>query len=234
MFKYHYLYKITRSDGSYYIGAHSTNNLDDGYFGSGRKLKKSIVQYGAGAHQLNIIEFFDDREQLYEAERLAVNQTTLADPKCLNLKQGGTGGLAPVGLTPEFRQQHSQKMKSVWSDPTLLLARSALVQQYWETDPDAQTRRLALSEQMKNRWCDSAYRELRLQQLRSGAHSDPIIASATMKEKWTDPAFRAHRSKTAAKKAWVHKDGVAIQVNKTEIDDFLQTGYTRGRGKRPY
>lgn len=29
--KFHYIYKITRFDGKYYIGMHSTDDLDDGY-----------------------------------------------------------------------------------------------------------------------------------------------------------------------------------------------------------
>lgn len=34
--KYHYIYKITRNqDGKFYVGMHSTDDLDDGYFGSG-------------------------------------------------------------------------------------------------------------------------------------------------------------------------------------------------------
>lgn len=32
--KHHYIYKITRDDGFYYIGMHSTDDLDDGYFGT--------------------------------------------------------------------------------------------------------------------------------------------------------------------------------------------------------
>ena len=39
--KYHYIYKVTRDDGKYYIGMHSTNELEDGYFGSGKLITRS-------------------------------------------------------------------------------------------------------------------------------------------------------------------------------------------------
>lgn len=32
--KFHYIYKISRDAGRYYIGMHSTDDINDGYFGS--------------------------------------------------------------------------------------------------------------------------------------------------------------------------------------------------------
>ncbi len=69
--KHHYIYKITRNDGSgkYYIGMHSTDNLDDGYFGSGQILWHSIKKHGKEIHSIEILEFLTDRESLKKRER---------------------------------------------------------------------------------------------------------------------------------------------------------------------
>ena len=43
---YHYFYKITNKlNNHYYYGIHSTDNLNDGYMGSGRKLRRAINKY---------------------------------------------------------------------------------------------------------------------------------------------------------------------------------------------
>ena len=57
--QYHYIYKITRLDesGRYYIGMHSTDDLEDGYFGSGKLIIRSINKHGKEKHQKEILEF---------------------------------------------------------------------------------------------------------------------------------------------------------------------------------
>lgn len=45
--KYHYIYKTTCTITSkFYIGMHSTDNLEDGYVGSGKRLWYSINKHG--------------------------------------------------------------------------------------------------------------------------------------------------------------------------------------------
>jgi hypothetical protein len=88
--KYNYLYSITsKFNGKFYIGMHSTDNLEDGYFGSGRKLLSEIKKYGKDRYDLEILEFFNSREELIEKEKEVVNNELVNNWFCLNLIEGG-------------------------------------------------------------------------------------------------------------------------------------------------
>ena len=104
--KHHYIYRITRTDGSgkYYIGMHSTDNLDDGYFGSGSLLSRSIKKHGRENHIKEILEYLPSREALKLREKEFVSEEILGDKLCMNLKLGGDGGFDHLN-TPAMRHQ---------------------------------------------------------------------------------------------------------------------------------
>lgn len=88
--KFNYFYKITNLiNGKYYYGIHSTDKLDDGYMGSGVKLKKDIKKFGVENFKKDILKFFDDRKKLEEYEREIVNENVVSDSQCYNLILGG-------------------------------------------------------------------------------------------------------------------------------------------------
>ena len=95
--KYHYIYKITRDDGKYYIGRHSTDDISDGYFGSGQRLWKSIKKHGKEKHTKEILEYLPDLIELKKREAELVDCQTLNDPLCMNLTRGGDGGGTFIG-----------------------------------------------------------------------------------------------------------------------------------------
>jgi len=100
MHKFYYTYKITLLKGSlaghYYLGRHSTNNLNDGYAGSGRKITDYFKKYPKIEHQTyikEIIAFYDNDEELNEAEKQLIGDKFLNDDLCLNLCAGGSWGM---------------------------------------------------------------------------------------------------------------------------------------------
>lgn len=93
--KYHYIYKTTNViNNKYYIGMHSTDNLDDGYIGSGKRLWNSINYHGKENHVCEILEYCDNREELKQREREIVNEQLLTEDLCMNLMVGGQGGFS--------------------------------------------------------------------------------------------------------------------------------------------
>ena len=114
--KFHFIYKtICLVTGKYYVGMHSTDDKDDGYLGSGLRLRRSVKKYGAERHVRKILEdcSVQGRKHLYERETFHMNSERLNDPLCMNLATGGKG--APVGnryaegpWTDERRQAFSQ------------------------------------------------------------------------------------------------------------------------------
>ncbi len=91
--KYHFTYKTTNLiNKRYYLGMHSTNRLDDGYIGSGKRLYYELNKYGKENFKFEILKQFNSREQLVEAETSLISEEVLKDPNCLNMVVGGSGG----------------------------------------------------------------------------------------------------------------------------------------------
>tara|TARA_Y100001937_G_C7092334_1_gene318357 strand:- start:145 stop:759 length:615 start_codon:yes stop_codon:yes gene_type:complete len=73
---------------------HSTSNLEDGYLGSGKRLRYSIRKHGIENHKKEILEFLPDRKSLMKRESEIVNEELLKYEDCMNLVLGG-GGFMP-------------------------------------------------------------------------------------------------------------------------------------------
>lgn len=91
---HHIVYKTTCTmTGRYYIGLHSTSDIDDGYLGSGLLIRRSLKKHGPSAHVREILGRYDSREQASEREKKLVTWELLAGDKwCMNKAPGGEGG----------------------------------------------------------------------------------------------------------------------------------------------
>jgi len=149
--KYHFIYKtVCLISGRYYIGMHSTDNLDDGYLGSGKRLWNSISYHGKENHKIEILEFCENRETLKLREKEIVNTDLLTEKLCMNLKLGGEGGI--------INEEHHLKMRNGASNINRIL-----MKEFW-SDPEKKKKRseniskiiLSLDEDKKNRMKNGA------------------------------------------------------------------------------
>ena len=92
-YKYHYFYRIENLiDGKFYYGIHSTDDLEDGYMGSGHRLKEAMKLFGKENFKKEIVKTFETREKASEYEALMVTENLVHDNKCYNIKCGGDYG----------------------------------------------------------------------------------------------------------------------------------------------
>ena len=84
---YHYIYKTTSKSGLYYYGRHSTENINDGYVGSGtwvRSIKdKSTLSK-------DIVEMCSSVSELKDRERYYIS-AHIGNPSCMNYNENSCG-----------------------------------------------------------------------------------------------------------------------------------------------
>lgn len=96
--RYHYFYKIINNINShYYYGVHNTDDLDDGYMGSGKRLHLAYKKYGIENFTKEILRFFDTSEEAFEYEAEVVTEEITKDSCCYNIQCGGRS-FSPKGL----------------------------------------------------------------------------------------------------------------------------------------
>ena len=90
MKKYHFIYITTNTlNGRYYIGVHSTDNLDDGYKGSGKLLKQAFKKYGKKNFTTKPIQFYNSKTLAEQWEEYIVDETFIQFEDNYNLTTGG-------------------------------------------------------------------------------------------------------------------------------------------------
>lgn len=90
----HYtIYQITNTvNGKVYIGKHQTENLDDGYFGSGIALRAAIAYHGKDNFSKEILHVFETEDEMNAKERELITEEFVSRKDTYNLGVGGEGG----------------------------------------------------------------------------------------------------------------------------------------------
>lgn len=106
---YYFVYKtINLINNKIYIGCHSTENLNDGYLGSGKFLKRAVKKYGKENFKREILKFFDNEKDMYNYEREIVNEDFIKAKTNYNSALGG--GRGNLGYEVYHQKERLEKL----------------------------------------------------------------------------------------------------------------------------
>jgi hypothetical protein len=204
--KYHFIYKTTNLlSGKYYIGMHSTDNLNDGYMGSGKRLKRSLNKYGKENHKTEVLEFLNSKEELKKREEEIVNLNEIAKEKCMNLKVGGTGG-----FSVESAKRGTMKMIKIITEKK-------------KNDLN-----------FYNKWKKSVSDSLK-ERHRQGKIKYDTFTGKKHSEESKNKTGEANKIKQKGElnsqfgTCWITKDGINKKIKKEVIESYNKDGWVKGR-----
>ncbi len=211
--KYHFLYKTTNLiNGKYYLGMHSTFNIKDGYLGSGKILRYSIRKYGRENFNSEIIEFYDSREELANAEMELITESTLNDILCINLRKGGLGG---GGIISE---EHHIKMR---------LGSSIHQKNKWLDEDFNKKISLLSSIRLKEKWATGKLNSEMTNHKNRKVYKHTIETKEKMSLDRKNTGIGESNSQFGT--CWITKDGENKKIKKDDLDMYLILNWVKGR-----
>lgn len=117
----HYIiYQTTNNiNGKIYIGKHKTDNIDDGYLGSGKILCSAINKYGKKNFSRKMLFCFDNEADANNKERELVTEEFCRLDTNYNICVGGKGGFSYINenkLNLRTGMKHSNETKKLLSE----------------------------------------------------------------------------------------------------------------------
>jgi len=124
--KINYVYVTTNLiNGKKYVGEHSTNDINDGYLGSGYNLFRAIKKYGKHNFEKKILEFCESKQIAFELQEKYINEYDSLSPNGYNISPKGGHNVkncfseiskekiskANKGKTPWLGKHHSSESK---------------------------------------------------------------------------------------------------------------------------
>jgi len=217
---FYYLYEITNTiNGKIYVGVHKTNNLNDGYMGSGKVIRRAMEKYGAENFTKVILEQFDDSVAMYAREKEVVSASFLLREDVYNLRRGGTGG---------FDYINKHKLNSTWNN----VGKQPGTKAVYFTAEDGRRQQIlnkknktgAYSANFKNAFKD------KLRQADFQSRSQSVAAMVKRKNTFAESRHQQGEKNSQFGMMWITNDIKDKKIRKT---DSIPDGFRKGKKYNP-
>lgn len=206
---YYTVYRIkNKINNKEYIGKHQTEDLEDGYMGSGKLIQRAIQKYDVKNFSKEILHIYDTEEEMNAKEKELVTEEYCSWSNTYNLCPGGRGGFGYINKNGLISSNESRKKG-------YLSAKSFM------TDSDKNMRAGDKSKELgvgihdpKNRfdWTGKKHREESRQKI--------SIAMTGKYNGANNPSYG---------KCWITNNIENKMIKKEELDNWLCKGYRKGR-----
>jgi len=252
--KYHYFYKITNNLNShFYYGVHNTNDLDDGYMGSGKRLHYAYKKYGIENFTKEILKFFDTSKEAFEYEAEVVTEELIKDSNCYNIKQGGEGwqtiGLVVVKdnsgnifLVSKTDERYlSGKLKTIWTGKKHSEESKKKIKENIKHPDNFQ--KGVNNSQFGTCWIHNNIENKKIkkedleQYISSGWIKGRLVSNEfciKMSDIVKKGKYQVGEKNSQFNTKWVVKDNIEKKINVNEIDYYISLGYKLGRHSKKY
>ena len=207
---FYIIYKITnKNNGKYYIGMHKTDQLDDGYMGSGKLIRRAIKKYGSENFSKDILHIFDNEDDMKAKEK----ELVVLNEMSYNLCDGGKGGFGYINKNPnKFLTEKRLNSLMSWNE----------AQHRWRIKYDGDENfRIETKERSR----------LALQKARENNPNGTFFGrkhTEKTKQKMSKPKNQGSQNSQYGT-CWVTNGLENKKVKKENLDEYLKKGYTKGR-----
>lgn len=247
-YKYHYFYKITNCiNNHFYYGVHNTNNLDDGYMGSGRRLRYAYKKYGIENFKKEIVCFFDSAEEAFAYESEIVTDFLVKDIMCYNMKTGGDYGWKSMKNTVSVKDKNGNTFRVHKYDDRYMNGEYVGVTYGRVVGEDENGNRFFVDKN-DNRFLTGELHHLYIGMVHCKDKNGNVFVVSKNDERILRGELvhvnkgRHHSEETkqkireslknvdkSHKTCWVCNEIEIIKINKTDLDSYLSNGYQRGK-----
>ena len=206
------IYKITNNiNQKHYIGMHKTNNLDDGYMGSGILIRRAIEKYGKENFNKEILYAFDNELDMRNKEK----ELVVLSENSYNLLEGGKGGFGFINSRNLNGTLEGRKLGGIQSS-------SKNTNAFYNLSNQSIEKRVA---SRKEKYGILAYTE----KARTQCNNE----TAMIKRKNTYNLIDHQRGDNNSQygSCWITNGQENKKIKKEELDKFIELGYYKGRIK---